>query len=66
MSLDMDFSDIRTYPPRDYPGIVVFRLSSQDKTRILDLVGQIVNFAKIETIENRLLIVEEERIRIRE
>ena len=27
LTLDMDFAAIRTYPPQDYPGLVVFRLS---------------------------------------
>ena len=26
VSLDLDFADIRVYPPHEYPGIIVFRL----------------------------------------
>ena len=30
LTLDLDFSDIRTYPPEDYHGIVVFRPAIQN------------------------------------
>jgi predicted nuclease of predicted toxin-antitoxin system len=33
--LDLDFGDIRTYPPADYAGIIVLRLRRADKDRIL-------------------------------
>jgi predicted nuclease of predicted toxin-antitoxin system len=31
-TFDLDFSDIRTYPPEDYHGIVVFRPAIQNIT----------------------------------
>jgi predicted nuclease of predicted toxin-antitoxin system len=31
VTLDVDFGDIRSYPPRECPGIVVLRLRSQAK-----------------------------------
>ena len=33
VTLDMDFSDIRNYPPAEFPGLVVLRLRQQDKKR---------------------------------
>lgn len=35
VSLDLDFSDIRTYPPEEFPGILVLRLRSQDSKSVL-------------------------------
>ena len=35
LTLDMDFAAIRTYPPQDYPGLVVFRLSRHGPGRVL-------------------------------
>ena len=29
LTQDLDFADIRAYPPSEYPGIVVFRLANQ-------------------------------------
>jgi predicted nuclease of predicted toxin-antitoxin system len=30
MSLDLDFCDVRQYPPSEFPGLVVFRVGRQD------------------------------------
>ena len=37
VTLDTDFADIRTYPPGDYAGIVVFRLESQARDHVLEI-----------------------------
>lgn len=42
LTLDLDFSDIRTYPPADYFGIIVLRPRSQAKPAVLSLIGQII------------------------
>lgn len=34
ITLDLDFSDIRTYKPADYSGIIILRLQYQDKPYI--------------------------------
>ena len=31
VTLDKDFSDIRSYPPSEYAGLVVFRLQTQGR-----------------------------------
>ena len=60
---DMDFADIRAYPPGEYPGIVVFRLTSQSRDALLEVGAKL-----IETLRNsgQLWIVEDLRVRIRE
>lgn len=37
ITLDLDFADIRSYAPADYPGIVVLRSRSQDKSTLIAL-----------------------------
>jgi predicted nuclease of predicted toxin-antitoxin system len=37
LTLDLDFADIRAYPPADYPGIIVLRLVRLDKQRLLSV-----------------------------
>jgi predicted nuclease of predicted toxin-antitoxin system len=37
VTLDLDFADIRTYPPETYPGMVVMRLTRQDKLHVLNV-----------------------------
>ena len=65
VTMDMDFSDIRNYPPAEFPGLVVFRLRQQDKPHVLDLCRRLMQVLHQEPIEGHLRIVEENRIRIR-
>ena len=65
ITLDLDFADIRAYPPRRYPGIVVFRVSSQLREDLLDIgVGLLGNLSS--ALQGQLWIVEDTRIRVRE
>lgn len=42
VTLDLDFSDIRTYPPAEFPGIIVLRPRNQAKPTVLALVNQLI------------------------
>jgi predicted nuclease of predicted toxin-antitoxin system len=66
LTCDLDFADIRRYPPEEYSGIVVFRLKKQDKKSILSALHGVLPIFEIEEIRGRLWIVEDEKIRIRE
>lgn len=66
MTLDLDFADIRNYPPADYPGIIVLRTQRQDKFTVLAIIQRLVGPLRTEPIDMRLWIVDERRIRIRE
>lgn len=65
LTLDLGFSDIRTYPPVDFPGLIVLRLSRQDKIHVLEIIRKIIVAISKEELEGKLWIVEENRIRIR-
>ena len=52
LTLDLDFSDIRTYPPADYSGIVILRPRNQAKPAVLALVNQLI--ALLETFLDTL------------
>lgn len=65
LTLDLDFADIRVYPPSDYAGIIVLRPSVQTITNTRRLVGQVVALLPIEAVGGRLWIVDEGKIRIR-
>lgn len=66
ITLDLDFSDIRSYPPSEYPGFIVLRLKSQDKESIMNLFKRFIHFIQEENIQNKLCILEENKVRIRE
>ncbi len=65
VTLDMDFADIRNYPPAEFPGMIVLRLRRQDKPHVLDVCRRLMRAIPEEPPEGRLWIVEENRIRIR-
>jgi predicted nuclease of predicted toxin-antitoxin system len=65
VTLDLDFADIRAYPPAQYPGIIVMRLKSQSITNVLSVLARIIPLLVVEPLSKRLWIVDEDRIRIR-
>lgn len=65
LTLDLDFSDIRAYPPSDYAGIIVLRPSVQAITNIRRLVGQVIALLPTEPLPGHLWIVDEGQVRIR-
>ena len=66
VTFDMDFSDIRAYPPQEYPGLLVLRLWRQDTDHVLTVFGKVMQFLAAERIDGQLWVVEEDRIRIRD
>lgn len=66
VTLDIDFADIRAYPPAEFPGLVVLRLRQQDKPHVLDVLAHLIPLLGQEPLERYLWIVEENRVRIRE
>lgn len=67
ITLDLDFSDIRTYPPGEYAGIIILRPRTQSKADVLALVDKVtVLLDGSEKLIGNLWIVQENGIRIRE
>ena len=67
VTLDLDFSDIRTYPPDDYHGLIVLRPRRQAKPLVLALLQSIViPLLGRESVDRCLWIVDERGVRIRE
>ena len=65
VTLDLDFSDIRVYPPEDYAGIIVLRLNEQSRASILQGLDRIIPLFEDESLAGHLWIVGEHQIRIR-
>lgn len=65
VTLDLGFADIRTYPPREYCGLLVLRLKQQDKLHVIGAIERLLPMLETESLARRLWIVEEQRIRIR-
>ena len=65
LSLDVDFADIRTYPPDEYAGIVVLRPRRQDRGYVTNLVRTLLPLFETEPLVGRLWIVDETGVRVR-
>jgi predicted nuclease of predicted toxin-antitoxin system len=65
VTLDLDFADIRAYPPVDYSGVIVLRLVRLDKPRILPVIQRLVHLMQTEPLAGKLWIVDETTVRVR-
>jgi len=65
VTLDTDFADIKTYPPNELFGLVVFRLKRQDKPYVLSIARNLLKILSNEPLDRHLWIVEDGRVRIR-
>jgi predicted nuclease of predicted toxin-antitoxin system len=66
ITLNFDFADIIAYPPQTYPGIIVIRAKSQNKSQIQLLITKLLTLFQDNDPAGSLWIVEEDRVRIRQ
>jgi len=66
VTLDLDFADIRLYPPATHDGVWVLRPPTQSIENTLSLLRRAIPLLDMEPIAQRLWIVEPGRVRIRE
>ena len=66
ISFDLDFSDIRLYPPASHKGIWVLRPEIQSIENTLALLRGALLVLETEPVQGRLWIIQPGRVRIRE
>lgn len=66
ITLDLDFSDIWTYPPKETSGIIVIRTKKQDMHTLIAILTRLFEVLTTDDVLQKLWIVEEDRIRIRD
>lgn len=66
VTFDTDFADIREYPPRTHPGIVVLRLDNQARGHTLAVGARFLRLLPGNSLDGQLWIVEDTRVRIRD
>jgi hypothetical protein len=64
--LDVGFANINKYQPGDYPGIIVWRVKSQDKLTITSTFFKVIPLLESEPLAGKLWIVDENKVRIRD
>ncbi len=66
VTLDLDFSDIRRYPPESYAGIIVLRPVLQTIPALLTMLTRAIALLATEPLDGCLWIVDDHRVRIRD
>ena len=66
VTLDLDFANIRAYPPNQHAGIVVLRLKTQDKPTVVRYIRRVAAALGQRSPFGELWIVEADRIRFRQ
>jgi predicted nuclease of predicted toxin-antitoxin system len=65
VTLDLDFGDIRVFPPADFFGIIVLRVVDQSRPAVLQVMLKVIDALVRDSPVNHLWIVDETQIRIR-
>jgi predicted nuclease of predicted toxin-antitoxin system len=65
VTLDLDFSNIRAYPPRESAGIIVLRPGSQDKLTVVQVIDRLLPLLDRQSPAGALWLVGKERVRMR-
>jgi predicted nuclease of predicted toxin-antitoxin system len=66
LPLDLDFANIRAYPPDEYSGIIVLRPKGQDKRTVVTYVRRVAAVLDQRNPMRELWVVERDRIRFRQ
>ena len=66
VTLDLDFADIRAYPPGSHRGVWVLRPSNQSFGSVLIAVLAGVKLSTVERTAGQLWVIDEKRVRIRD
>lgn len=65
VTLDLDFADIRAYPPYELPGIIVLRVKRLDREAVLAAVRSLALILKVASPTASLWVLDGARLRIR-
>ena len=66
VTLDLDFADIRAYPPGSHRGVWVLRPPDQAFGSVLNSVLAGLRLTTVERTAGQLWVIDEKRVRIRE
>lgn len=65
LTMDKGFGNILEYPPKNYSGIILFRLKNQSKPSVLFVLERLIPLLKENWVVGQLWIVDEDQIRVR-
>ena len=65
LTLDVEFANLKKYPPGSHPGIILFRPRSLGPLAVNRFVEGFMNAAHLEELSRCVVIVEPTRVRVR-
>jgi predicted nuclease of predicted toxin-antitoxin system len=65
ITLDLDFADMRAFPPMDHFGILVLRLRRQDTESVLSVFRKLLPNLSMDRVTGTLWIIDEGGVRVR-
>ena len=65
LTLDLEFGDLRKYPPGHHPGIILFRPRSFGPLAVNQLVEEFVRSTELHLFAGCVAVVEPSRVRVR-
>ncbi len=66
LTFDMDFSNIVTYPPHDYQGIIVIRYQAEDEAESEHTLKSVLKSYYRNNLRRILIVITRDRYRIRQ
>jgi predicted nuclease of predicted toxin-antitoxin system len=64
LTRDKDFTDIRIYPPPDFKGIIVLKITPSNQHEVHDMLHQLLSTLSLEELQAKLAIVDRKKCRI--
>ncbi|HMR99449.1 MAG TPA: DUF5615 family PIN-like protein [Anaerolineales bacterium] len=65
ITIDMDFSNIRHYPPKTHKGIIVAKMRPRNVEQVHHVLERLLDIVEEKTLNQSLVIVDQNKYRIR-
>jgi len=65
ITIDMDFSNIRRFPPKSYIGIIVLKIRPRIAEKIYKVLEQVLRDVDGERLSKSLVIIDQSKYRVR-
>ena len=65
ITLDLDFSDVRRFPPGTHPGILLIRGKSKSRGAVLEILQRVLAERSLEILKGCLTVADEKSTRSR-
>jgi predicted nuclease of predicted toxin-antitoxin system len=65
VTLDLDFSDVRQFPPGSHPGLLLVRARSNSRDAVAEILQRVVQEYPLDTLQGCFVVADPNHTRIR-